>query len=337
MPALFEAKTANGAWQKAYHALNSEHGALQDSRLGETKEILHASFYIQDPLQRWVLSRSPGMNPAFAIVECFWILAGRNDAGMINFWNPAYPRFAGNGDTYAGAYGKRLRSNFGLDQVARVANALRNNPKSRQAILQIWDPGLDLPNDNGDKASDDIPCNICSMPKVRNGRLEWFQVMRSNDLFRGTPHNFVQFTTLQELMAGWLGLKIGPYYHVSDSLHYYMSDEPKFGCDQDLDVPKNNDALSLSWNAFEEVLGTSIKLLDVLCDGALTTSQFMQLLSSLSLPPAYRNMIAVAAADSARRRGWDVEMEKAMEFNSNSVFLMAWDRWLARKSLVEGS
>lgn len=45
--------------------------------------------------------------------------------------------------------------------------------------------------------------------------------MRSNDVHRGLPYNVVQFTTLQEVMAGWLGLEVGGYHHWSDSLHLY--------------------------------------------------------------------------------------------------------------------
>ena len=80
---------------------------------------------------------------------------------------------------------------------------------------------LDFPSDNGLPVADDIPCNICSMLKVRNGRLEWSQIMRSNDIFLGLPHNFVQFMTLQEVLAGWIGIEPGTYTHFADSLHLY--------------------------------------------------------------------------------------------------------------------
>ncbi len=48
--------------------------------------------------------------------------------------------------------------------------------------------------------------------------------MRSNDHFRGLPHNLIQFTTVQEVLAGWLGISLGSYHHYSDSLHVYESD-----------------------------------------------------------------------------------------------------------------
>lgn len=30
---------------------------------------------------------------------------------------------------------------------------------------------------------------------------------------------FIQFTTLQEIIAGWLNLDIGEYFYFTDSLH----------------------------------------------------------------------------------------------------------------------
>ena len=48
--------------------------------------------------------------------------------------------------------------------------------------------------------------------------------MRSNDIFRGLPYNFVQFTSMQEILAGWLKINVGSYNHVSDSLHIYERD-----------------------------------------------------------------------------------------------------------------
>ncbi|MCR4377222.1 MAG: thymidylate synthase [Rhodospirillales bacterium] len=335
MADLFKADTANAAWKKAFHALNSEQGMIHDSRCGDTVELLHASFSVADPRQRWVLSRTPGINPAFAIVECFWILAGRNDAHMINYWNPVYSQFAGKGKTYDGAYGERLRSSFGFDQVARIANVLRNSPESRQAVLQIWNPVLDLPDDTGKRASEDVPCNICAMLKIRDGRLEWSQIMRSNDLFLGMPYNFVQFMTLQELMAGWLGVHVGTYHHVSDSLHYYASVAEKYGCDDSIVVPENPDVLALDWSTFEDVIARAIKQLDLLREDGLTPGQFRQMLMGSTLPPAYKNMIAVAATDSARRRGWGEEMIWAMELNRNPVYTLAWDRWYAHRPLKE--
>src|SRR5439155_956769 len=172
---------------------------------------LHAALSIRDSRQRWVASRFPPLNPPFAIAEVIWIICGRQDSKFLNYFNPKLPNFAGTGPTYYGAYGFRLREHFGVDQLERAYRALHSNKDSRQVVLQIWDPRMDLPTESGEPRAPDVPCNLTAILKVRGGRLEWTQVMRSNDLFRGLPHNIVQFTSLQEVIAGWLGLEPGTY------------------------------------------------------------------------------------------------------------------------------
>lgn len=218
-------QTADAVWQAAATLLlDPVHSVPQPSRAGDTIEALHVVLELQRPSQRWISSRSPAMNPAFALVEAFWIASGRRDSGLPMYWNPALPRYCGSGESYHGAYGYRIRSHLGIDQLDRVYSALRNNPDSRQCVLQIWDSAVDLPAANGSPANQDIPCNLLGIPKVRNGKLEWMQIIRSNDLFLGLPHNIVQFTMLQEMLSGWLGLAAGTYHQLSDSLHVYAKD-----------------------------------------------------------------------------------------------------------------
>ena len=81
----------------------------------------------------------------------------------------------------------RLRYNYDVDQLQRAYEALKANPDNRQTVMLYWDPRLDLPRETGAPQSRDIPCNICSMLKLRAGKLEWTQVMRSNDLYKGLP------------------------------------------------------------------------------------------------------------------------------------------------------
>ena len=71
------------------------------------------------------------------------------------------------------------------------------------------------------------------------------QIMRSNDLHLGLPHNLVQFTSLQEILAGWLGLEPAGYHHLSDSLHVYEKDRENFRLLSDAPpLPINSDNLA---------------------------------------------------------------------------------------------
>ena len=329
------ANTADDVWRQAAGLFGPSGPAVsQDGRGGETLEVLHAVLCITDPRERWVLSRVPALNPAFALVEVIWILAGRQDAALPTFWNPQLPRFAGDAPEQAGAYGYRLRVHFGLDQLDRAWRVRESTPDTRQVVLQIWDPRDDLPQSDGTPQRPEIPCNVAAFPKVRGGRLEWLQVLRSNDVFRGLPYNIVQFTALQEVLAGWLGVELGEYVHVSDSLHAYKVDVDAV---RQRTLPTNSvlrstDTLALDRVTSDRVIPNVAARLDALAAPSLVEPALRSLALQSSVPEGYENLIRIAAADSARRRGWHDAMSACREACSNPVLCEAWDRWEARET-----
>lgn len=127
-----------------------------------------------------------------------------------------------------GAYGQRTHGAFG-DVVA----LLKRDPDSRQAVMTFFDSRRDL---NREKA--DIPCTISAQFLLRSRRdgpegedfhkyLDLGISMRSNDLWLGTPYDFVQFSILQASVAQALGAKVGRYVHRVGSLHLYQRDVEK--------------------------------------------------------------------------------------------------------------
>lgn len=329
---VFEGETASEAWLKAATALLGDKCHQQPSRSGPTREILHAMFIIRDPRQRWVLARTPATNPGFAIAELIWILNGRRDSAFLNYWNSQLPRYAGDGPHYHGAYGYRLRQQFGVDQLERAYLALRSNPTSRQVALTIWGPDLDMPDEHGQPVDPDIPCNLSSLLKVRDGKLEWMQIVRSNDIFRGVPYNFLQFTTLQEVMAGWLGIEPGAYHHLSDSLHLY-SEDAEFGlADPASEVVHDTDSLCLAKDESDDVLRSMGDMVDLIVSPTLRREALEQLVSSSHLPNGYHNMLLVLLAETARKKGWSDLAQSAMDGCSNAVLHLVWEKWLLRLS-----
>ena len=328
----FEATTADQVWQKAANAFREGVGVVeQSSRAGPTKEILHAAFTVREPTQRWVTSRQPPLNVAFAIAEVVWIVTGRKDLAFLQAWNRRLPKYVGSGPSLHGAYGFRLRRHFGVDQLVRVYEVLKCNPDSRQAVLQIWDPRIDLPHPDGSPEDMDIPCNVFSILKLRQGKLEWLQIMRSNDLFLGTPHNFVQFTSLQEIVAGWLGVDCGPYHQVCDSLHLYECDEAKvLGSPQQADLPLNSDSLALPKEASDTAFGEIGRRVDLMVLPGLQRDQLRRISTWSKGPAAFRNMLAILAAEAARRRGWPDLCPGFLDECTNPLYEELWRRWVAR-------
>lgn len=329
----FIGNTADDVWRQAASFLTEDSRIeTRQSRLGPCRELLHCSLTLLDPSQRWILSRSPAINPAFAIAEVVWLLAGRNDSAFVNFWNPALPRFCGEGPTYHGAYGHRLRYNDEFDQLFRAYEVLRENPDSRQVVLQIWHSLIDMPFSDGSPRNKDIPCNVVAMPKIRDGKLEWMQVMRSNDLYLGTPHNFIQFTVLQEVLAGWLGVGIGNFVLVADSLHLYEKDLETCSVLRQQPTERNTDSLLLSKPDFDAQFQYVLNAMTQLADAYLDKKEILPICKGEALGASWRNMLAIAAADSARRHGWSEETSMAASICSNPALTKAWAAWNMRCS-----
>ena len=330
---VLEANTADHLWLKAAEWFLPDGVAThQASRCGDTAEVLHAALSLVDPRQRWISSRAPAMNPAFALAEVIWIVNGRNDSALLNFFNPKLPEFAGKGERYHGAYGFRLRWHFGIDQLERAYQALAVDSESRQIVMQIWDSASDLPGDNGSPRSEDIPCNVLCLLKIRDGRLEWTQIMRSNDLVLGMPHNIVQFTSLHEIMAGWLGVGLGGYQHFVDSLHLYAHDAPVSERMISHALPRNEESFALPKNESELAFGVLNKLVDVLASSATNINGMLETFHEADLPPSLQNWAAVLTADALRRRGAKHEVERVMAECSNLCLARMFERWLERKA-----
>jgi thymidylate synthase len=330
---VFEGRTANDVWKKAASAFCKGGGAEQASRAGETRELLHSAMSISDPSQRWVTSRFPPINPAFAIAEIIWIIMGRNDSAFLNYFNRQLPKFAGHSENFHGAYGYRLRRHLGIDQIERAYQVLKHKPQSRQVVLQIWDGRIDLPSDIGEEADPDVPCNVVSILKVRRGRLEWMQILRSNDLYRGLPYNLVQFTTLQEVLAGWLDVRLGEYNQISNSLHVYASDMEyinKFASEEPGEEVRNTDSLAFPKEESERWFRELADQVQFIVNEGVSVDTLMLNLRRFNGPEAFRNMLCVVSAEGTRRRGSVDIAQEIMAECTNPIYNLLFDRWLER-------
>lgn len=332
----FNAETADDVWQKIAAAFRSDkHSLAQSSRAGHTQEILHAAISISNPRERWVVSRNPPINPAFALAEVIWIMTGRNDSAFLNYFNSALPKFAGKGKTYHGAYGYRLRRHLGIDQLDRAYNSLKHKPESRQVVLQIWSGQLDLPQADGAESAEDIPCNVVSMLKVRDGKLEWTQILRSNDVYRGLPYNFVQFTAMQEIMAGWLGLELGGYQHLSDSLHVYNETMPSIRNSPKVVVAANPDSLCLPKKQSEKVFLEMAKMTERIIRPNTKAKDLIGLLAAFNGPLPFRNIMSVLCAESARKHGEAEIAQVIMRECPNPVYQHLFEKWRTKTRTAE--
>jgi len=155
--------------------------------------------------------------------------------------------------------------------------------------------------------------------------------MRSNDIFLGLPYNFVQFSAMQEILAGWLGLKMGAYDHISDSLHVYDRDFDQIETSESESAVENTDALALSKSEFDLVLAELERCGNAVTDESTTTVEtLVHMTDKCSLPTPYRNILCVLCAEGARRRNDGNRVSEIMASCTNPAYQVLFTRWLSR-------
>lgn len=152
---------------------------------------------------------------ASCLGELLWYLSGSDQLDFIQYYLGRYDEASDDKKTIHGAYGPRLFSNNGHNQIDNVIQLLRRKPSSRRAAVQLFE-ARDLVDDYKD-----IPCTCTLQFMIRNGRLNMITYMRSNDAYVGLPHDIFAFTMLQEIMARSLNAELGFYRHSVGSLHLY--------------------------------------------------------------------------------------------------------------------
>lgn len=175
------------------------------------------------PWERVMFWAQRDANPAFHLLEALYLLAGRRDVEWLAQYNSRMRAFSDDGEIFHGSYGHRWRHHFGFDQLERVAKLLQQKPRSRRAVIQIWDCRVDL---HDDEYSDykDLPCNsMLFVWRDAQDKLCMTVCCRSNDaIFGAAGTNPVQFSILLEYLAAKIGVGIGTLYQVSNNLHAYL-------------------------------------------------------------------------------------------------------------------
>lgn len=119
-----------------------------------------------------------------------------------------------------GAYGPRIKSRHGFNQLDAVISMMKRKDGSRRAVIQLYE-AKDLLSDL------DVPCTTTLQFHRRGDVLHMSAAMRSNDAYLGLPHDVFCFTMIQELVATELDLKLGEYIHMVGSMHLYTNDSAK--------------------------------------------------------------------------------------------------------------
>lgn len=96
-----------------------------------------------------------------------------------------------------------------------VVDELSRDPNSRRAIIPMIRP-VHLYADNKD-----VVCTMAISFRIRDDRLNMTVHMRSNDAIWGAGNDIPCFWFLREMIAVKLGIEVGDYVHLADSMHVY--------------------------------------------------------------------------------------------------------------------
>ncbi|MGQ4879605.1 thymidylate synthase [Billgrantia sp. LNSP4103-1] len=103
-----------------------------------------------------------------------------------------------------------------VDQIARLLEQIRVNPRSRRLIVSAWNPALvdemALP-----------PCHCLFQFYVAEGRLSCQLYQRSADIFLGVPFNIASYALLTRMIAQVSGLEPGDFVHTLGDAHLYLN------------------------------------------------------------------------------------------------------------------
>lgn len=161
-------------------------------------------------------------NPFSSIAETIWVLSGRTDTKWLSYYVPQAVEWSDDGVNWRAGYGGRIRNlhhTTRVDQIKHVFDVLSKDISSRQAVIGIYNTEDDSPAVAWSK---DIPCTLSIQFLVRNGIMETFCCMRSNDVMWGfSGINIIEWALLSSMLSTNLGVKQGRYFHFTGSMHIY--------------------------------------------------------------------------------------------------------------------
>jgi thymidylate synthase len=115
-------------------------------------------------------------------------------------------------------YGHTLRYKYG-DQVQAALDAFKKKPETFRTVLSLWEPLQSM-------LRDDEPCLVTIHPRVRNGTLDMYAYIRTNEMFRAWPKNAAGLRYFQAKFAQELSVAVGELTISSGSAHIYDYDWP---------------------------------------------------------------------------------------------------------------
>lgn len=191
--------------------------SVQGHEVAGTKELLNSGFTLLDITDNIATART-GYSLSYMLGELALCFTGRDDVEFTSKLLSFLKCIGGDGVTTRSAYDAIVFNRYSFVQVEQVIDTLKRDPCSRRAVINF-----NIPNTERFETKDET-CTIALVFELRDGKLDCTGIMRSNDVWLGTPYDVVFFTELQKHIANELGVGYGKYTHFAVSLHAYEKD-----------------------------------------------------------------------------------------------------------------
>ncbi len=155
----------------------------------------------------------------FVAEQCWFIQGSQRPEEFLQQFTHIWDEFTEEDGLVKAAYGYRWRHHFGRDQLKDLVAHLKKNPGSRHGVIVTWDPADDGLGTGTPKKN--IPCPYTFTVNIIGHKLHMHNIIRSNDMMLGAPHDVAGFALLNCLLAAKLGVKPGKYTHSISNAHIY--------------------------------------------------------------------------------------------------------------------
>jgi len=193
----------------------------KNERTGIMTRRIPSSMIMVDLEREFPILLSKKVNWKTALNELLWIYqkqSNRTSELNSHIWDP----WTGEDGTIGKSYGYQVgapvkaKSKEYDNQIQYIIDTLQNDPSSRQAVVDIWEP-----EELGEMNL--VPCCYSSVWNVIDGRLNCMLVQRSADYPVGVPFDTTEHAILVHMIARHLGVRPGILTHVMADSHIYES------------------------------------------------------------------------------------------------------------------
>ena len=187
---------------------------------GKVRELMPALINIRHAGNKLLVVPERHSNIAASIAEFLWTMAGREDIAFMERYLPRCKNFSEDGVTWKGAYGPRIFSYEGINQLQKLLERMKRNRYTREGIIELYNPMLDSATEAN---SPGTPCtNVLQFSITKQNKLDLYVTMRSNDIVWGfTGPNYFLLSSMQEIIAYWLNAEVGEYHQFVCSLDLF--------------------------------------------------------------------------------------------------------------------